>query len=107
MTTDRSNLVRRVGCGVKEYTSSKHLEHDFSENEPRSRRVIRRVPIVEPYRVGYDGYHYLIILDEAAGCRKRYTVYRIPATTAHRVKIIGRELPLGLAKKVAQRDSEK
>jgi len=83
------------------------MEHDFSENKPRPRQVIYRPTIIEPYKVGYDGCHYLIIPDEAAGCRRRYTVYRIPATTAHRVKIIGRELPLGLAKRVVERDREK
>lgn len=50
--------------------------------------------------VGYDGRHYIIIPDEAAGMRHRYSVYQIPASPSRRIKIIGRELDLKLARKL-------
>jgi len=55
-------------------------------------------------RVGYDGCYYLFVPDHAAGRRNRFTVYRIPASPSRRIKIVGRELPLGYAKKYVERE---
>ena len=55
---------------------------------------MKREVIVSTRRVGYDGHYFLIVPDHASGRRKRFTVYRVPAS-ASRVKIVGRELSLG------------
>jgi hypothetical protein len=49
-------------------------------------------------RIDYDDSYYLIVPNIAAGSLGRYTVYRIPTSTARKVKIVGRELPLEYAK---------
>lgn len=60
---------------------------------------------------GTDGYYgtgsCLIARDYSSGCRNRYTVYYIPSAPSARVKIIGRELPLGYSKKFAKDYLEK
>ena len=58
--------------------------------------------IVETKRVWYDGKYALIVPDNAAGKSKRFTVYLIPASPSRSVRIVGRELPLGLSKKIAR-----
>jgi hypothetical protein len=60
-----------------------------------------REVIITTKRVGYDGSYCLIVPDHAAGNPNRYTVYKIPASPSRRTKIIGRELPLSCAKKIA------
>lgn len=55
------------------------------------------VPVTK--RVGYSGCYYLVVPDHAAGRRNRFTVYRVPSSPAGRVKVVGRELPLGYARK--------
>jgi hypothetical protein len=52
-------------------------------------------------RVGYEGHYCVIIPDHAAGRPKRYSVYRLPSSPSRPIKVIGRELPLGHARKVA------
>lgn len=52
-------------------------------------------------RIGYDNHYCLIVPDHAAGMRNRFTVYRIPSCPGKRIRIIGRELPLGFARKIA------
>lgn len=49
---------------------------------------------------GRSGRYALIIPDNMAGRRRRYTVWEING--AHTAKIIGRELPIGLSKKIAK-----
>jgi len=53
-------------------------------------------------RVGYKGSYYLIVPDHAAGRRNRFTVYRIPAAPSQRIRVVGRELPLGRARRIAR-----
>jgi hypothetical protein len=58
---------------------------------------MKRVKVA--YHDGHDnGDHFLIAYDHAAGTKNRFTVFvwRVGRTA----KIIGRELPLGLAKKI-------
>lgn len=57
-------------------------------------------------RVGYYGKHYLIVPDEAAGKKFRYTVYEISHSLSYRVRIIGRELDLRTARKLAHLASD-
>lgn len=54
------------------------------------------------YHVGYNGHYCAIVPDHAAGRRARYTVYRLPASPARRVRIVGRELTWAHAIKVAK-----
>jgi hypothetical protein len=54
-------------------------------------------------RVGYDGCYYLIVPDHAAGSPNRYTVYKIPASPNRRVRVVGRELPIGFAHRYVRR----
>lgn len=58
-------------------------------------------------RVGYYGHYYLIVPDHAAGMRNRFTVYRIPASPSRRIKVVGRELTLGHAKRVVEQLTQK
>ena len=60
-----------------------------------------RHTIIVKKRVGYDGSYFLIIPDHAAGLPNRYTVYRVPASPSRRIKIVGRELDLKTANKIA------
>ena len=59
--------------------------------------------IVSKKRIGYDNYHYLIVPDEAAGRKYRYTVYQIPTSPSRKIKVIGLELPLEYARKVVKK----
>jgi hypothetical protein len=59
------------------------------------------VTIEERKMVGYDGKYVLIVPDHAAGRFARYTVYLVPSSPSRRIRIIGRELPLGLARRIA------
>lgn len=60
--------------------------------------------------VGYDGCHYVIVPDEAAGRRQRFTLYRLPSSPSRRVRVLGRELRLGscmgIVRKAMQQSSE-
>ena len=58
-------------------------------------------------RIGYYGIQCLIVYDHAAGSNNRYTVYVIPASPSRKIRIIGRELTLGVAKKIAQQAIDK
>jgi len=55
--------------------------------------------VIETKRIDINGYYYLIIPNVAAGYKGRYTVYRIPSSDGGRIKIVGRELTLGFAKR--------
>lgn len=57
-------------------------------------------------RVGYRGHYYLIVPDHAAGHRGRYTVYKIPGSPSGLTKVVGRELPLGYARRLVKRLEE-
>lgn len=53
-------------------------------------------------RIKYEDNYYLIVPNVASGHRGRYTVYEIPPyepNVKRRIKIVGRELPLGFARK--------
>jgi hypothetical protein len=51
------------------------------------------------FRLSHDnGDHFIITYDYAAGMKNRYTV--IVWRSGNNAKIIGRELPIGLAKKI-------
>jgi hypothetical protein len=64
--------------------------------------------IVTTKRVGYHGSGYcLIVPDHAVSKRHRFTVYHIPTSPSRRVRVVGRELPLGHAKKIARARLEK
>ncbi len=52
-------------------------------------------------RVGYDGHYFLIVPDHAAGKRNRFTVYKIPSSPSRRIKVVGRELTLAHARRIA------
>lgn len=59
--------------------------------------------IIEKHLVDLDvGSYVLIVPDNASGRENRYTVYRIPPSTGRYIRVIGRELPLGFAKKIVQ-----
>ena len=47
--------------------------------------------------------HRCIVPDYAAGKHFRYTVYNMPQSATGRVKIIGRELTLSVARKIASK----
>jgi len=64
---------------------------------------VKHTTITTEKRVGYYGCYFVIVPDHAAGRRKRFTVYRIPATPSARVRIVGRELTFGFAKKYVHR----
>jgi len=53
-------------------------------------------------RVGYYGKHYLIVPDEAAGKKFRYTVYEIPSSPSRRIRVLGREIDLRTARKLVR-----
>jgi hypothetical protein len=57
--------------------------------------------LITTKRIGYEGKYAVILPDHAAGRRNRYTVYLMPAHPSRRVQIIGRELSLGHAKRIA------
>lgn len=54
------------------------------------------------HRIKYEDYYILIVPNMAAGKRPRYTVYKIPSTEGDRIKIIGRELDIKMARKIAK-----
>ena len=54
-------------------------------------------------RINYYDFYILIVPDISAGRRNRFTIYKVPTSEGHRVKIVGRELPLGFAKKYAKK----
>ncbi len=62
--------------------------------------------ILETKKRNFLGHYYVIIPDNAAGYKHRYTVYRMPDSAGGEIVIIGRELPLGFAKKIVKKDSE-
>lgn len=61
----------------------------------------KSITIVSGFKVGTFGHYNLIVRDTGSGMPNRYTVYRIPSSPSGRVRIIGRELPLKFAKKLA------
>ncbi len=52
--------------------------------------------------VEYKGFYVLIVPDAAAGKKDRFSVYKIPSSPSRRTKILGRELTLSQARKVAE-----
>lgn len=64
-------------------------------------RVERLLIATQP--VGYFGRRPVVVLDEAAGRPQRYTVYSLPASPSRRVRVIGRELSLNDAVRIASR----
>lgn len=63
---------------------------------------MKRLTIETTKRVGYYGHYYLIVPDHADACPRRFTVYRVPASPSRRIKVVGRALPLGHARKIAR-----
>jgi hypothetical protein len=49
---------------------------------------------------------WLVVHDPCAGSKRVYTVYRISLTANKHAHVIGRELPLPLARQVVKRDRE-
>lgn len=68
---------------------------------------MRQYIIQETRRAGYYGVYFLIVPDNAAGLPGRYTVYRVPSSPRRRIRVVGRELPLGFARKHVARLMEK
>jgi hypothetical protein len=58
-------------------------------------------------RVDIFGRYILIVPNIASGCKGRYTVYLLPTSDGGKVKIVGRELPLGHAKRIARAHSKR
>lgn len=54
------------------------------------------------HRINHDDCYILILPDMAAGIKNRYTVYKIPSSPANKIKIIGRELDIRTARKIAK-----
>lgn len=55
------------------------------------------------HRINYDDCYILILPDMAAGRKSRYTVYKIPSSDgSKKIKIIGRELDIRTARKIAK-----
>ena len=63
----------------------------------------KTVLLQETHRVGYYGSYIVIIPGHAAGRPKRYTVYKMPAHPSGRVRVVGQELPLGHARRIAKK----
>ena len=63
--------------------------------------------ILETTKRNFLGYYYVIIPDNAAGYKHRYTVYRMPDSAGGEVAIIGRELPLGFSRDLIRKDMDK
>lgn len=63
----------------------------------------KSVIIAHERRVGYYGVYYVILPDHASGRRRRFTVYKMPASPSRRTKIVGRELTLGYAIRLVKR----
>lgn len=57
-------------------------------------------------KIEYNEGYFLIVPDAAAGSPDRFTVYRIPSSPSRRVRVIGRELPLGTAREVIRQFQE-
>lgn len=53
-------------------------------------------------RIGYHERYVLIVPDMASGSRGRYTVYSVPSSPSRRIRIIGRELRLKDARRIAK-----
>lgn len=66
---------------------------------------MKRILVESQKRVGYDGAYFLIVPDHAAGRPRRFTVYRVPASPSRRVRVVGRELTLGHARRIAKESS--
>lgn len=65
---------------------------------------LKKVIIEEHKRINYFGSYILILPDIAAGRKRRYSVYVMPTSpdsTRFKPKIIGRELTIGHARKIA------
>ena len=58
-------------------------------------------------RVDIFGRYILIVPNIASGCKGRYTVYLLPTSDGGKIKIVGRELLLGHAKKIAREHSKR
>lgn len=54
------------------------------------------------HRINYNDCYILIVPNMAAGKKPRYTVYKIPSSEAGKIKIIGRELNIKTARKIAR-----
>ncbi len=55
------------------------------------------------HRINYNDFYILIIPNMAAGKKSRYTVYKIPSSEGKRIEIIGRELDIRTARKIAKK----
>jgi hypothetical protein len=63
---------------------------------------------VPHYVYGGDGTTaWMVVYDRTAGSRSRYTVYRISLVGMREATIIGRELPLPLAREVVRKDRDR
>jgi hypothetical protein len=64
---------------------------------------MKNVVILETLRrVGYEGRYILILPDNTAGKPHRYSVYLLPSSPSRPVQIVGRELNLPLARRIAR-----
>ncbi len=59
--------------------------------------------IERTHRINYNDFYILIIPNMAAGKKSRYTVYKIPSSEGKRIEIIGRELDIRTARKIAKK----
>ncbi len=50
---------------------------------------------------------YVLVENKAAGRKNRFTVYKLPPDDNHGPKVIGRELPPGVSRRIIRRDAQK
>lgn len=55
------------------------------------------------HRINYNDFYILIIPNMAAGKKSRYTVYKIPSSEGRKIEVIGRELDIRTARKIAKK----
>jgi hypothetical protein len=63
---------------------------------------LKKVVIEEHKRINYLGNYLLIVPDIAAGRKRRYTVYSVPSSPSRKIKVVGRELTIGQARKISE-----
>jgi len=87
---------------------NKEIDDEYGKNCRPLKRTKKEIIVVKKRFGAYPGgYYYFIVPDNCSGRKNRYTTYRVAESPATRVKIIGRELPLGFSKKLAKEDGLK
>jgi hypothetical protein len=61
---------------------------------------VKAVILAEVQRVGYHGLYFVVLPDNAAGKKNRYTAYQFASSPSRSPKIVGRELPMADCKRV-------